>query len=227
MRRPVICRVASVSAPLVASLLAAILLASGLVFTLARPAAAFPSDRVDIVGHGFGHGRGMGQYGALGNALAGAGYTDILQRYYSNTSMGQLSTLPGGSDPIAVELTRFNPTASRPGGFDTIVAQESGKLTINGTAAADKSARAGRVAPNSFRIDTAPSCAGPWTPGATAAGPVSFGTSVSDDNRTNMVQLCQPDGAVRWVRGEVLAEEGENAARTVNRLPMESYLRGV
>ena len=44
--------------------------------------AAFPSDHVDFVGHGFGHGRGMGQYGALGYALGGMAYGDILQHYY-------------------------------------------------------------------------------------------------------------------------------------------------
>jgi SpoIID/LytB domain protein len=219
MRRAAIC--------LFVSLLTAVTAASGLVVAGSRPAAAYPSATVDIVGHGFGHGRGMGQYGALGYALGGAGYTEILQRYYSNTSLGQLSAVPGGGDPMTVEMTRFAPNANQPAGFDTIVAQESGKLTINGAAAPDKAARAVRLGPNSFRIDTAPACAGPWTAGSTVAGPVVFGTSVVDDNRSNMVQLCQPDGAVRWVRGDVLAQEGDNAARTVNRLPIESYLRGV
>ena len=39
-----------------------------------RPARAYPGSAVTLVGHGWGHGRGMGQYGALGYALGGWGY---------------------------------------------------------------------------------------------------------------------------------------------------------
>ena len=43
-----------------------------------RPARAYPGSAVTLVGHGWGHGRGMGQYGALGYAQHGFGYRDIL-----------------------------------------------------------------------------------------------------------------------------------------------------
>jgi hypothetical protein len=217
-----------------ASFAALALSCTGLVLGLPRVAAAFPSDHLDIAGHGFGHGRGMGQYGALGYALKGTGYADILQHYYSNTTAANLSGVAGGGDPMTVELTRLAPTAAQPAGFDTIVAQENGKLTVNGAPIVSKAARAVRVGVNSFRIDTAADCGGGptgWTPGANAvSGPVVFGSSgdsPANNDRTQMLQLCQPDGAVRWLRGEILAEEGEGAAHTVNRLPMESYLRGV
>jgi SpoIID/LytB domain protein len=46
-----------------------------------------------VVGHGFGHGVGMSQYGAYGYARHGKGYRFILGHYYSGTTIG---TVPGG-----------------------------------------------------------------------------------------------------------------------------------
>lgn len=48
--------------------------------------------RWTMVGHGFGHGVGMSQYGAYGYAEHGKGYRFILGHYYSGTTIG---TLPG------------------------------------------------------------------------------------------------------------------------------------
>jgi SpoIID/LytB domain protein len=39
-----------------------------------------------LTGHGFGHGRGMSQYGAYGAAARGVGYRAILRHYYPGTS---------------------------------------------------------------------------------------------------------------------------------------------
>ncbi len=44
-----------------------------------------------VVGHGFGHGVGMSQYGAYGYASHGKGYRFILGHYYSGTRIGTLS----------------------------------------------------------------------------------------------------------------------------------------
>jgi stage II sporulation protein D len=44
-----------------------------------------------VIGHGFGHGVGMSQYGAYGYAEHGKGYRFILRHYYSGTTIGQLS----------------------------------------------------------------------------------------------------------------------------------------
>jgi SpoIID/LytB domain protein len=187
---------------------------AGLVTTGARVAAAYPGSTVELTGHGFGHGRGMGQYGALGYALRGTSAADILGHFYSNTNPGTV-----GNDPFTVELTAF-------GTFDTIVMQESGHLVVNGAAAPDKAARAVHVGTNTFRIDSAPDCAGPWSAGSTVAGPVTFSTSVVNDVRTDMLQACEPQDR-RWLRGDILAVEGDGGGRTVNRLPLESYVRGV
>src|SRR5579871_4833393 len=51
-------------------------------------AASLPAE-LTIVGHGWGHGRGMGQYGAYGYALQGQPYTWILSHYYGGTTLSQ------------------------------------------------------------------------------------------------------------------------------------------
>src|SRR5260221_13622111 len=44
--------------------------------------------RIVLPGHGWGHGRGMGQWGAKGLADQGKTYTQILQTYYPGTTFG-------------------------------------------------------------------------------------------------------------------------------------------
>src|SRR5947208_15590916 len=100
---------------LAAALLSAALTVAG---TTGRPApaGAFPGATVDLVGHGFGHGRGMGQLGSLGYALKGWSYQRILDHYYGGTSMG---TVPDGDS--TGHLTKFD-------GLDVMVNQENGHL---------------------------------------------------------------------------------------------------
>src|ERR1700751_4754466 len=45
-----------------------------------------------VSGHGWGHGVGMGQWGAQGYALQGYAYDQILAAYYPGTTPGQTST---------------------------------------------------------------------------------------------------------------------------------------
>ena len=73
-----------------AALASAVLVASG------PPAPAVPpaddtarTAGVSLRGHGYGHGRGLSQYGAQGAALRGKSYRQILAFYYPHTTMGQ------------------------------------------------------------------------------------------------------------------------------------------
>src|SRR3954453_2623708 len=191
----------------------------------AAPVAAYPSSNVVIAGHGWGHGRGMGQYGALGYALRGAPYTDILQHFYSNTTPGTV-----GNDPITVQLTRFD-------GVDGLGQQEKSHLVItNGNgqqlAANQGAALVRRTAPNVFTVFVAANCAGGpsgWqTLAANVPGPVVLSPAAPpSDDHTEMLQACQNDGKFRWYRGNLLAAEGDKAQHLVNSTPIESYLRGV
>ncbi len=56
--------------------------------SLVMAGSADASSGFYIRGGGFGHGIGMGQYGALGYALHGYGYAAILNHYYTGTALG-------------------------------------------------------------------------------------------------------------------------------------------
>ena len=68
------------------------LLISSAIFSLitsslfSSPANAVPNEWI-IVGSGWGHGVGLSQYGALGQALDGRNWQDILNHYYPGTSL--------------------------------------------------------------------------------------------------------------------------------------------
>ena len=53
------------------------------------PQAALADSEFTFTGHGWGHGIGMGQYGAQGYALNGWTHDRILAHYYSGTTLGQ------------------------------------------------------------------------------------------------------------------------------------------
>lgn len=63
---------------------------------LPSPAEA-STGSVVFYGQGSGHGVGLSQYGAKAMALGGASYREILQRYYTDSSVQNLSISAGGS----------------------------------------------------------------------------------------------------------------------------------
>ncbi len=65
---------------------------TALLFFLLLASSAQASVRWVVVGHGFGHGVGMSQYGAYGYASHGKDYRFILRHYYSGTT---IASLPG------------------------------------------------------------------------------------------------------------------------------------
>jgi SpoIID/LytB domain protein len=207
---------ARVRALLVATLL--LVSTGGTLLVGVSPAAAYPTPNVELDGHGFGHGRGMGQYGALGYALNfGWNYRQILAHYYSNTAVGDIG------NPEITTILRANDQAF------TVVQQERGHMTTNSAHGTFTALRARKVGTNQFQVDSAPSCAGPWTRIHDGLpGPVVFYPQLRNDDRAEMIQVCEPSGTRRWYRGEIRAVEGlDGTQRTVNATDMQSYLRGV
>src|ERR1017187_8699395 len=82
-------------------------------------AHATPVTTIELTRHGWGHGRGMGQYGALGYAIdLGWNYHQILDHYYGGTTAGHLSP----ATLMTVDMTGRD-------GQDTIAVAERGTLT--------------------------------------------------------------------------------------------------
>ena len=161
--------------------LAPVLLSAGAVLTAdAGPAAAMPSS-LTIVGHGWGHGRGMGQYGALGYAQQGWTYQQILAHYYQGTSTGNTAVTS-----IQVSLTELygatSVAVSAPAGHTLILdGTDSGKGSLTLTR--------GHAVTSSGNADVIVS--GPWSTGSTRQfqGSISLPTGV--DNVVNTVSLVQ------------------------------------
>ena len=104
---------------------ATVLVSSALVATVGGGTAwAFPTD-LTIIGHGMGHGRGMGQYGAEGYALSGYSYQQILSLYYGGTTLATTSLAD-----ITVHLNELDGASSV-----AVSAPTGSSLVVNGKAA--------------------------------------------------------------------------------------------
>ncbi|RJK95366.1 SpoIID/LytB domain-containing protein [Vallicoccus soli] len=92
------------------------------------PEAAAPAGaEVTVLGHGWGHGLGMSQYGAQGAARLGCDHVRILQTYYTGTRVVRRD---GDGSPVLLSLLR--------GAARTTVAAETGTVAwqVRGTSAA-------------------------------------------------------------------------------------------
>lgn len=218
-------------------LAALLLVVSTLVPTVvsAVPTSAAAGDRpgdpvLVVTGRGWGHGRGMGQYGALGYAQD-HGWTSgqILDHYYGGTTAGPAPAGgPVDPDRVRVDLVhmRDHPTA---------LALADGTLHLMDGAGSTLTRLTGAVrltpAGPSMELATAPGCQGPWTPQPPleqAVVRVEAESTATDE--TGLLQVCDPGGAAGydvWYEGEVWATSADGSPRTVNLVTVEQYLRGV
>ena len=207
-------------------------------------AGALPPSAIIVRGHGFGHGRGLSQYGALGWATKmGKSWQDILTFYYDNGHV--ISTwiptddtlVPGGN--VSVRLQAQD-------GVPTSVISDNASLTWpghDGRWGALVAVPSGR---NSYTVwgATTPTCAVATVPAgftklaSGVAGPVDFvsanGTQPAAVAPADLTGVCVPadttyrNGRIRYYRGVIRAVNDANgAARTVNIVNIESYVRGV
>jgi peptidoglycan hydrolase-like amidase len=220
--------------------LAALLLAASSLavvqVTAETQAAAYLSSSIPVSGHGFGHGYGMGQFGALGYSLAGWNWQQIVAWYYGDTSDAAPAGNPNPN--ISVDLTAMD-------GALTIVQQEKGQLAVTygpGGSALPLIPSSGQVAvqiaqqpSGAYAVFQGPSCGGPWTPvpgasalpGPVTVSPTNVTTSASVTDHTIMLQACPPDGSHHWYRGALQATSAGGSPRTLNFLPIDAYVRGV
>jgi hypothetical protein len=183
----------------------------------ARPAAALPTT-LSAVGHGWGHGRGMGQWGAFGYARMGWSAAQILNHFYSLTAPGSVP-----NQEMRVRLEHMD-------GVD-LLAQSASGLRTSVTGSAVYGAARVYPGPLGWRVEAAPSCGGPWSFVADSLFPVMVNpltdTNAPAAGRDAMVQACQPDGTNRWYRGSLVATTIGSTRITVNVTMLEPYLRSV
>ncbi len=202
------------------------LLPSSLSLFSANPAGASvdPSTVINFTGHGWGHGRGAGQYGQLGYAVLGGYNTNqILAHYYSNTTVGSVA-----NNPIRVLLSANS-------GNDIVVTSQS-PFTVAGSAvAANSEVRMHRNSDGTWEIDRSTNTTGcatnpTWSPlGTVSEGQAIVAPSTSNyssETSANALALCEGGTGV-FYRGTISAADYQGSPRTVNTLDVEDYLRGV
>ena len=178
---------------------------------------AAPGDTLTFSGHGWGHGRGMGQYGALGYAV-NHGWTaaQILDHYYGGTVAANV-----GSRPITVELTALT-------GRELVVIGRDLRVNGAGVGTGNVALLARAQADGSVQLFTGASCAGPtWTrlAGTYRAGSLEIGTA-SQSGFDRLIRVCESAGE-RAYRGSLTVQRVGSNQMTFNKVASEDYLRGV
>jgi SpoIID/LytB domain protein len=179
---------------------------------------------VVLVGHGFGHGIGMGQWGSLGYALGvdtGAvnfTYGQILTHYYGNTTLQKLGTAPA---PAAIDGGNVKVAMTENSGHDLIAAAAFDTVTATGVTGTTPAVFFHLVG-STYQVFTGPGCAGPWSPlVATVANPTAVAT------HGGPVLLCQSGPSIQMHGSLTAVAPSPGQARTVNTLPLEQYVADV
>lgn len=172
-----------------------------------------PDTVLTVPGHGWGHGRGLGQWGARGYAEQGKTYAQILASYYSGTTLGSRDT----SEEIRV-LVETSP--------DVLVTSDAPFTAVMGgrTVATSSSSlpflRA-RWDGSAYVLERAASHTGSWARVTSSASYPIFRPG------TAKLELVFASGAVRVYRGEIHTRAFGSDIRAINELPIQSYLYGV
>ncbi len=192
--------------------------ALGLAAVLALvPLAACTPTEVTLRGHGFGHGRGMSQWGALGYAVDHEwSATRILDHFYGGT---HAATAPASQQKVYLTATK---------GRDLVVTQADRALRVDGYATDVAAVKIARIGAGTFRVWRGTGCGGPWTlVGDRRAGAVTVRTSLPQgDDVDRFMQLCTPTGTT-YYRGIVRAVDALGTIVTVNEVHIESMLRSI
>lgn len=198
-----------------------VLAAAATLLATAAPAAAADSwdvphsARITITGHGYGHGKGLSQYGAQRAAKLGAGYGQIVSYYYPHTRWGTA----GGSVRIWIsrDLTNDVQVQARSG----LIARQTGtSRTWNLTKAVPRADR-WRIVPEGDRVSVLQYHRGGWHGYRRVAGLLELSAGGAP------VRLYTADGSstYRGILRSVPSSPGNRI--TVNVVTLETYLRGV
>ncbi len=181
------------------------------------PASAYPSASVTFEGHGYGGGNGMGQWGALGYALAGTSYQSILGHYYGGTSLAALNSTQEAHQ-VSVAMTEID--------GNSIIVTSASAFSVNfgGNEVTVPAGQAAMIMPvgDSWNIYVGAGCAGPW-PAPTATGAANPTATPGP----SVLQLCEVSGNLSLPGTIQGIYNSAGAARAVNTLPLEQYVADV
>jgi SpoIID/LytB domain protein len=187
----------------------------------ALPAAAVedypaPADGIfRLIGHGFGHGIGLSQYGARNAAALGRSGSQILDFYYPGTS----TVTEPASAQIRVRLTAASASAVLVQGAAGLAVRDAatGRVTALRNAAARYRIVADAAA---LRVQSS-TAGGPWSSVASGAGPMVF-------QAVPELRLYLPNGTSRGYQGTIAGvRSGSSTLVTVNTLGIDAYVAGV
>ncbi len=183
-------------------------------------AQALP-DELSVRGHGWGHGRGMGQYGALGYATGITGepwdHQRILAHYYGGTVVGTTE------DRLMAVWLKARPLNS------AMVVYRSSGLQVAGEPDTPTAVRVTPLGNNRYDLKTGTSCTGPWSENERIVeGPVrvsKMADSTQAEPSTLALRLCYGDGSqIAYDHSTELVAIDD---KTVNLVRTEELLRGI
>lgn len=196
--------------------LSAALLASVASVPASATPAPLPRDATLLIpGHGWGHGRGLGQWGAKGMAASGKTYTQIVTHYYTGISIGTRSA----SEDIRVLVEDASPDVIVTSGSPFTIAWSNGNVIATSNATYDffRVRWDGSV----HRVEKSSSHTGPWTAVASGSSYVVMSPG------SNLLELVLDSRSVKLYRGKIIARAAYSKMRAINQLTVQQYLYGV
>jgi stage II sporulation protein D len=172
----------------------------GKVYGSVCPAA--PAGTISFCGHGWGHGVGLGQYGALGMAQAGIGWQQIIHSFYSGVTIGSVP-----DQTVRVYLTQAGGGIT-PRSAGAAVEDVSGATL--GSVARDQTA--------SFSRNGDGSISATWPGGSAHSSTLRLVPAAGGD--------FQVSGSNLHYRGEAWVD-GSGGLKVINHVELESYLQGI
>ena len=192
--------------------------ATSVVETYTRPAGTSFS----LSGRGFGHGRGMSQYGAYGAAQSGLTRDEILDFYYPNTTRSTAV----GNPTVRVKLTALGSSSTQVVTTKDLVVTDG---TRTGTLYANNSdgtlRTRWRVVPDGTGLTLQWLQSGTWrstTSWKAVTKPLSF-----SDATLGKVRVVLADGTQREYRRVVRSVRSGTGLMTLSVVPMNYYLQSV
>lgn len=182
--------------------------------TLTAPNAA----TFTVNGAGFGHGLGMSQYGAYGAARQGLTWRQILAFYYPGTT--RVEQKSGTTIKVWITSDTDNDLRVLPSAGLTLH-DRSGHADLLPAGAAYTAWRVKRSG-TGYQLSSR-GALGSWTARETTLD----ATTWSFSDTAKIVKVWLPGGSVRELRGTVALAKRGTGGRTVNKLPMEAYVRAV